>query len=664
MNKFIIGNHLSITVKGREKLFKIISFNDGDVRLEDSVTGAFTSERIQEISAVLSKGEGKIISDKQEARDLNSSDSLDFSGYEESDKNEAKYRLKYINVVFSENEKNSSRVSLEKIIKTVSHDENIRAPSIRSLQRWIKSFIESDYSVRGLLPCSRNRGNKTSKVAPQVEPFISQGILHYRTIERCSVMRAYDKMKSLIHYENEIGLGEKLVVPSYRSFLSRVEKESPYELAVARTGKKAAKKEFKVKRQPPKISTILERAEIDHTKLDLFVVDDRNALPLGRPWITAVLDYYSRSIMGFYISFVPPSYLSISKALKHALSSKDYIKEVYPDIENTWPVFGVMSTLVSDRGKDFESEALKEACLDLNITLQFNPVKCPWYKGVVERYFGTLNRELLDDKPGKTFSSIINKGDYDPEKNAVISFSRFIEIMHMWVVDVYQQSPRSNETLVPNCWWEEALVNTPVFSVDSETLNIVLGKFALPSLSKDGIRLDYIYYDSDELLTYRMQIGYGKVKIKIDPDDLGEIHVFNKLEQRYFTVPAVDQDYAMGLSSWQHQVIKNYVKNKVRTYVDEEALSRAKRKISQLVEEEILNTKSLARSRARLARYLKIGQQLHSEPEVENTKTIVKYEDVVKSASQHHLSKPSGDNEIPIIDLGEVEDDWPDELDT
>jgi len=643
MNKFIIGNYLSITAKGREKLFKIISFSEGDVRLEDSVTGAFVLEKTQNVSAILSKGEGHIISEKQDSKTLNDSDSLDFSGYDESDKSEAKYRFKYINAVFDDNGKNSSKVSLDKIITVVSCEENIRAPSIRSLQRWIKSFIESDYSIRGLLPRSKNKGNKTAKVAQQVEQFISQGIQYYKKVEQCSVMSAYEKMKSLIHFENELCLGDKLIVPSYRTFLSRIEKESPYELSVARIGKKAANKEFKVKRQPPKVSTILERAEIDHTKLDLFVVDDRNALPLGRPWITAVLDYYSRSIMGFYISFVPPSYLSISKALKHALTSKDYVKEVYPEIENSWPVFGVMSTLVSDRGKDFESVALKEACLDLNITLQFNPVKCPWYKGVVERYFGTINRELLDDKPGKTFSSIIDKGDYDPEKNAVISFSRLVEIMHMWVVDVYQQSPRSNETLVPNCWWEEALINTPVFSVDSETLNIVLGKFALPSLSKDGIRLDYIYYDSDELLTYRMQTGYGKVKIKIDPDDLGEIHVLNKVELKYFTVPAVDLDYAKGLSSWQHQVIKNYVKGMVRTYVDEEALSRAKRKISQMVEEEMLNTKSLARSRARLARYLKIGQNLHSELEVENINTVFKYEDVGESISQLNLSKPSGE---------------------
>jgi hypothetical protein len=33
--------------------------------------------------------------------------------------------------------------------------------------------------------------------------------------------------------------------------------------------------------------SVLERVEIDHTKLDLFVVDQKTNLPIGRPWLTA-----------------------------------------------------------------------------------------------------------------------------------------------------------------------------------------------------------------------------------------------------------------------------------------------------------------------------------------------------------------------------------------
>ena len=663
MTKLIIGNYLSITAKEREELFKITDLCENEVRLQDTITGAFVSKNIQDISALLSKGDAEIISKNKTSRELNRPECLDFSGYDENDKKEAKYRLKFIKAVLDDENKRKSKISLEDIIKKISTTEQIPVTSVRSVQRWIKSYIESDYSVRGLLPHSKSRGNRAGKVAPEVEPFITRGIQHFKKTERCSAMSGYEEMKDLILYENGLGIGKKLVIPSYRTFLSRLEREAPFELAIARKGKQAAQMEYKVKRQPPKVTTILERAEIDHTKLDLFVVDDLNALPLGRPWITAVLDYYSSSIMGFYISFVPPSYLSISKALKHALSSKDYIKEVYPDIEHDWPVFGLMNTLVSDRGKDFESEALKEACLDLNITLQFNPVKRPWYKGKIERYFGTINRKLLDDKPGKTFSSIVEKDDYAPEKNAVISFSRLIEIMHIWVIDVYQQSPRSEGTLVPDYWWREASINTPVFSVEQGTLNIVLGKFAQPTLRKDGIRLDYLFYDSDELLTYRKQVGYGKVKIKFDPDDIGEIHVFNEIQLKYFTVPAVNQSYARGLSTWQHKVIKNYVKKKIKIYVDEEALSRAKRMISRIVEEEMLNSKSSAKSRARLARYRKISQNLYTDPEIESSNTVVSYKDVVENTSQHNLPKSSGNNETPIIDLDDVEDDWPDELD-
>ena len=45
----------------------------------------------------------------------------------------------------------------------------------------------------------------------------------------------------------------------------------------------------------------LDLVQIDHTKLDIIVVDDEQRLPIGRPWITLAIDVYSRMVTGFYI---------------------------------------------------------------------------------------------------------------------------------------------------------------------------------------------------------------------------------------------------------------------------------------------------------------------------------------------------------------------------
>jgi len=43
----------------------------------------------------------------------------------------------------------------------------------------------------------------------------------------------------------------------------------------------------------PAPTEILERVEIDHTVLDLFLVDVDDRLPIGRPTLTTALDVYS-----------------------------------------------------------------------------------------------------------------------------------------------------------------------------------------------------------------------------------------------------------------------------------------------------------------------------------------------------------------------------------
>jgi len=46
------------------------------------------------------------------------------------------------------------------------------------------------------------------------------------------------------------------------------------------------------------VMDILDRWEIDHTLLDVLLVDDETGLIIGRPYITVVLDKFSRMIMG------------------------------------------------------------------------------------------------------------------------------------------------------------------------------------------------------------------------------------------------------------------------------------------------------------------------------------------------------------------------------
>ena len=46
----------------------------------------------------------------------------------------------------------------------------------------------------------------------------------------------------------------------------------------------------------------LERVEFDDTQLDLFVVDERTKLPIGRPWLTLRICAFTKLIIGYHLS--------------------------------------------------------------------------------------------------------------------------------------------------------------------------------------------------------------------------------------------------------------------------------------------------------------------------------------------------------------------------
>lgn len=63
--------------------------------------------------------------------------------------------------------------------------------------------------------------------------------------------------------------------------------------------------------------------QCDHTRADLLLVD-RDGKILGRPWLTTVIDTYSRCIMGINLGFDAPSSQVVGLALRHAILPKQY----------------------------------------------------------------------------------------------------------------------------------------------------------------------------------------------------------------------------------------------------------------------------------------------------------------------------------------------------
>jgi putative transposase len=96
----------------------------------------------------------------------------------------------------------------------------------------------------------------------------------------------------------------------------------------------------------------LQIVQVDHTKADIFVVDEETRLPIGRPWLTLAMDVCSRMVTGFYLTMDAPSRLSTSLCLLHSVFDKSaWLRE--RDISEAWPVAGLPDSLYVDNGADF-----------------------------------------------------------------------------------------------------------------------------------------------------------------------------------------------------------------------------------------------------------------------------------------------------------------------
>lgn len=534
---------------------------------------------------------------------------IDLTAIPEDQRGVAKRRFSYVTKALYSGLKKKTKAALEPIILSVAIELNDCAPPHwTTLYRWLKDYEKSG-DPRCLVSFNHEKGNRMSRMPREVHNIINNVIdNYYLTQERLSVTTVYQLIAAEIESVNKFrDFSDKLLIPSRQTIYNYVKAMDGYEVTKARYGANIADHEFKEVKTGPSPRRILERVEIDHTRSDLFVIDENTQLPLGRPTLTIALDKYSRCLLGYFLSFEPPSYLAVMRCLAHAIWPKSYMSEKYPDIAKTWCAYGIPEMLVVDNGKEFISSHLEDSCLQLGINLEFMPIKKPNYKGSVERYFRTLTDQLLHEIPGTTFSNIFQKGDYDPKKNAVITLDCLNHLIHKYVVEVYHQAKHRGSMHIPEKAWSKGAEEfEPRLPTSKEDLEIVLGYETERTIQRYGIELHGIKYNSEKLSHLRRNYQAGnKVKIKYNPSDLGLIWVYDPVQHVRIPVRSLNPEYADGLTLWQHRVVSEHAKNESGDS-DIAALGKAKKEIQDIVQAEIAKQKKISSS-SKIARWQKKG---------------------------------------------------------
>jgi len=519
----------------------------------------------------------------------------------------AKNRIQYLKEIDRQQPISITRTTIEPITRVVADRINDnKPPGWRTVCRDYRKWLAAGRDIRAIVLRHAERGRPGTRLAPEVKTISDQVIQElYMTSERKRVPEVHLEIVRRLSDANKFRPEtERFSIPSRNTIYREIQRQSPYDLMVARYGKRRAEMEYRVSAAGPNTSRTLQRVTMDHTPSDIIVVDDDSMLPLGRPTITSALDEYSRCPMGFYCGFEPPSVLSVMRCLKHAILPKTYVQRAFPGIKNRWECYGVPELVVVDNPAEFHSSHFERACLQIGADIQYAKVLVPWYKGKLERFQGTMCHDLMHGNPGTTFSNILERDDYDPSRHAVVLLSTFREMLHRWIIDVYLQTPHRGIKDTPAHRWHcEVIGLPPPLPPSASELDVVLGMIVQRVVFHYGIELEGLKYNSPELGELRRRRGVGtKVELTFDPGDLGHVNVLNPQKGTYICVLAVDQAYAKGLSFWQNKVIRRYAQRRLDARTDIVALAQAKAEIRALVERDF-NRKS-TRGRKRHARFM------------------------------------------------------------
>jgi len=259
--------------------------------------------------------------------------------------------------------------------------------------------------------------------------------------------------------------------------------------------------------------------QADHTQLDIVILD-ANHQPV-RPWLTVILDDYSRAVCGYMVFVGAPSALNTALALRQG---------IWPKRHPNWPMCGIPDVLYVDHGPDFTSNHLAQTARDLHFEIIYSTVARPQGRGKVERIFGTINTELLAELPG-----YLTDGQRQPDP--VLTLAELDAAIGGFIAENYHQRNHPELGGTPHqVWLGDGWLPRLPESIDE--LNLLLLSVAKHRIvRRDGVHFQGLRYVSPLLAAYVKE----PVVIRYDPRDISEIRVFYKDQ---YLCKAVDPDHA------------------------------------------------------------------------------------------------------------------------
>jgi len=457
-----------------------------------------------------------------------------------------------------------------------------------TLYRWLQAYQQTG-SVQSLIELPRGGKDKKRLHAEQekiIQTFIEK---EYLTTQKISISTIVGKIRRCCRQA-------ELPEPSDKTVRRRI-KQIPAETKMRRRwSKKMAKEKFEPLRGSfPGADFPLAVVQVDHTLVDIILVNEINREPLGRPYLTLAIDVFSRMVVGFYLSFDPPGAIGTGLCMVHSILPKElWLSRV--GTQSDWPCWGIPSVIHVDNAKEFRGIMLQRACEKYGIRLEYRPVKKPHWGGHIERLMGTFMKEV-HTLPGTTFSNVRDRKDYSSEKEAVLTLPEFEQWLTTFIVDVYHKRVHQTLKKSPYERYQEGILGSPSqpgIGLQDRLLDEVQIRLDfMPILERTvqpyGVLIDHVHYYADVLRPYINSFEEGSDKANLkrlftfrrDPRDISRIYFLEPETSIYYAIPYRNTSHP-AISIWEFRKAKELVRIQGIDAVDEDSIFAANDKMHRI----------------------------------------------------------------------------------
>ncbi|AFI84673.2 hypothetical protein Q7A_1855 [Methylophaga nitratireducenticrescens] len=468
-------------------------------------------------------------------------------------------KLAYVQSVYKNHEHARSQKKIHKTIRqTALEIGDVKPPASSSVAGWVKLWIDGKYDRRVFLPKLKPSRSDINNENPELLVILRKAVNSVYLNRQKNPQSAVMAEIQILIAEYNASHDDQLEIPSKEKLRRFINTMDSYEVSLRRHGRHFTNRRFRaagisfVAREP------LEMVMADGQVMDVVLVrenEDGTFDDIGRPFLTAFIDIRTRVILGFYISLAPFCGATLLRALRNTVVN-----------DSTQPK-GIPSKLIIDNGADYQDSGFLKACNKLNILVEACKPRDPNAKALIERFFRTLNTDLIHKLSGTTFSNPTERGDYNSQAMARLTLDDLRHHVETWIEDVYHLRVHRSLERAPIDVWNEESPSCYPNTLSLKDAEILLRDERECTLSKGKIEVHGLQWKCPSLTTWEMTrrrlTKDRKVIVRIDELNLSEVYVATNDEPTNFhKAYSRTPGYTYNLSLYEHKLLKDELKKK------------------------------------------------------------------------------------------------------